>query len=77
MDDVGQVIDAIGGTGAVAELLGVRPSTVSSWKARSSIPAEYWVRIVAEADRRGCADVTFGALAGLHARRDAATEAAP
>jgi DNA-binding transcriptional regulator YdaS (Cro superfamily) len=37
------VIDALGGTSAVAALTGRKPSSVSTWKARNKLPAETYV----------------------------------
>lgn len=63
---VDQIIDALGGTGKVADALGLSPSTISSWRARGSIPAEWWVGLVG---LDASSDLTFEALAVLHARR--------
>lgn len=38
MDTVEQIIDALGGTVAVARELDLAPTTVSSWKSANSIP---------------------------------------
>ena len=38
MQTVEQFIDALGGTVAVANALGLAPTTVSSWKPANSIP---------------------------------------
>ena len=75
MSGIEVVIEAVGGTGAAAALLGVAPSTVSSWRARGSIPVEHWFVLVSEASRLGRVDVTFELLARLHARRTAASTA--
>lgn len=65
---VDDVIEAIGGTAAVAALLGIGKSTVSSWRARGSIPAEHWKAIVDRADEIECASVSLEALACMHAK---------
>lgn len=67
---VDHVIDAIGGTAAAADFLGTSRSTVSSWRARGSIPAEHWAAIVGRADEIGRPDVSFEALALMHAKQD-------
>lgn len=36
--DVPKIIDALGGTCAVAELCGIKPPSVSEWKERNEIP---------------------------------------
>lgn len=38
MQNVGQFIDALGGTVAVANAMELAPTTVSSWKSSNSIP---------------------------------------
>lgn len=65
---VGELIEALGGTGVVAGARQLTPSTVSSWRARGSIPAEHWRALVDLARERGVGDVTLEAFADLHAR---------
>lgn len=65
MGSVGQVIEALGGTGAVSAALGLPPSTVSSWRKRRSIPAQHWIGLVAIGEESG---VSFETLALLHSR---------
>lgn len=55
-------IDALGGTGAVSEALGVPANTVSTWRARG-IPAHRWPSLVRLAGEKGRTDITFEALA--------------
>lgn len=68
----GSIIDAAGGTTAVAAGLSESTSTVSGWrKRRGGIPAEHWsgiVRLAVEASRP---EVTLEVLAEVAARRRA------
>jgi len=58
------VLDDLGGNGVIAAELGVHDSTVSTWR-RRGIPPGRWAAIVDLADRRGCPEITFEALAAL------------
>jgi uncharacterized protein YjcR len=68
VETVDAVVDALGGTGKVAEKRGLTPSTVSSWKARKSIPAEHWLGLVEMAQAEGVEAETLESLAALHAK---------
>jgi len=57
-------IDALGGTGAVADALGVPDNTVSTWRTRG-IPAHRWPAFVRLAAEKGRREITFEALASL------------
>jgi hypothetical protein len=60
------IIDSLGGTTQVASALSVAKSTVSTWRARRSIPPEYWSALVRlDAGRN---EVTLEGLAALSAR---------
>lgn len=74
---VDDVIEAIGGTSAAAGICGTVKSTVSSWRARSAIPADKWQSILDEARRLGRNEVTAEALARIHAKRPEGAEARP
>lgn len=50
---VGELIDALGGTGAVARLIGVVPGSVSNWRAADRIPARWYFRFSSEGHDRG------------------------
>lgn len=67
MATVGSIIDALGGTKEVAELLSCAPSTVSGWRSRG-IPGDAWAPLAEAAQAKGLADVTVDLLARLHAR---------
>lgn len=65
---VDEIIDALGGTKAVAEAMGTNLSVVSSWRGRRSIPADRWFALVGLAADLGVPDLTFESLAVLHAK---------
>lgn len=66
---VDEIIDGLGGTGAVTEGLGLKhPSIVSSWRARKSIPGERWLGLADLARERGVNGITLEALASLHSK---------
>lgn len=68
-ETVDEIIDAVGGTGAVTEGLGLKyPSIVSSWRARKSIPGDRWFALADLARERGVEGVTVESLAALHSR---------
>ena len=52
-NNVSELIDALGGTTAVAKIFGVLPSAVSNWRAASYFPARLHYRISREAATRG------------------------
>jgi DNA-binding transcriptional regulator YdaS (Cro superfamily) len=63
------VIDALGGTKAVAEALSLSPSTVSCWRAedRRGIPSAHWLALSRLAAEKGVSEITLEALAELAA----------
>ena len=66
----GSVIDAAGGTKAVAEGLGESTSTVSGWRTRSGgIPGRRWSAVVRLARDSGNTAISLEVLAELAARR--------
>ena len=67
---VRDVIEALGDTRKVADVCGVGLSTVSMWKARASIPAEYWRALIKEAEKRRVKVVTYALLGQLHAKSE-------
>ncbi len=68
METVADIFAALGGTSAVARLLGVNQSTASEMKRRGSIPNEYWVLLVSRASEHGVDTVTYELLAKIHAK---------
>ncbi len=50
-----ELIEKLGGTFAVAELAGVKPPSVSEWKANNRIPNDKLVRLAPVAHKRGIA----------------------
>jgi len=61
---------------SLAEDLGVKEASVRKWKDRDSIPAEYWLPLVAAAERRGIPGVTLELLAQIAAHKSTPSEAA-
>lgn len=49
------LIEALGGTAAVAELTGVKPPSVSGWKESGRIPDDKLMRLAPVAEARGIA----------------------
>lgn len=62
---IDSLIDGLGGTKAVADGLGLKESTVSTWRARGFVPARRWPDVIRIADEQGCGEITFEALAAL------------
>jgi hypothetical protein len=68
------VIDALGGTKAVADALSLDISTVSCWreggvgKRKGGIPSTRWLPLVSLAEAKGISGVTLEALAELASR---------
>ena len=52
LNSVDAIVEAVGGVTAAASLTGVSSPAVSNWKARGSIPAEYFAAFADELDRR-------------------------
>jgi DNA-binding transcriptional regulator YdaS (Cro superfamily) len=65
---IGDLIQALGGTTAVARALSVNPSVVSNWRGRQSIPSEHWPAIVDLAIALKVPDITFETLSRAHAK---------
>lgn len=57
------IIDALGGTKAVADELSQALSTVSGWRERG-IPSTHWLALSRLASERGVNEITLEALAG-------------
>lgn len=49
--------------------VGVKEVTARAWKARNIIPAEYWTKVIAAAERREIDGVTCELLADLAASK--------
>lgn len=65
----GSIIDAIGGTKAVAEGLGESKSTVSGWRSRRrGVPGTHWGAVVKLAADVGKSEITLVVLAEVAAR---------
>lgn len=50
---VSEIVDAVGGRSAAAELGGVNGNAVSNWKARGRIPAELFMVFAGALERAG------------------------
>ncbi len=61
------IIDALGGTGAVADALGERTSTVSGWRKRG-IPGPHWAGVARLAGELDKSEISLELLADLAAR---------
>lgn len=53
----------------LARDVGVTGLVVRAWRARGSIPSEYWVSVIGAAERRGIPNVTLELFARLAAVR--------
>jgi len=53
--DANALIEALGGTAAVAALVGVKPPSVSGWKESGRIPDDKLIRLAPVAESRGIA----------------------
>lgn len=60
----------------VADDVGARVVAVRKWRARNSIPSEYWLPLVQAAAKRGIRGVTLMLLAQIAARASSTEEAA-
>lgn len=70
-----KIIDALGGTGEVAEALVESTSTVSGWRSRPrGIPAERWAELIRLAAAKQRPDITLEVFAEVAARRSQALE---
>lgn len=49
MQNVDDIFSALGGSGAVAKIIDVKPSAASEMRRRQSIPVRYWPRLIAGA----------------------------
>ena len=65
IETIPQLIDALGGNKAVAEALGLKPSTVGEMKRLNSIRVRYWLKFTALAKSKKI-KLTFGDIADMH-----------
>lgn len=66
MQTLSDVMDALGGVTAVSQMLSKPLGTVSAWKTRGSVPAEYWQGLLNGARQRGLTDITSDLLVQIH-----------
>jgi len=65
MKSAAHIIDGLGGSTAVGDLLELPATTVASWKSRNSIPARHWSAILRAARARGVRGITLKSLTQL------------
>lgn len=65
MMDVSEVLKSFGGAQAVATLLEITPQAITNMKARGTIPARHWPKLVEEARARQIDTVTYESLAAI------------
>jgi hypothetical protein len=65
MISIPNLINALGGSTAVAAALGLPGTTVASWKSRRSIPCGYWPQLVELGHANKVEDLTLQRLAEL------------
>lgn len=75
METFPQVIDAFGGAPGFAAAIGIPESHARTMKARASIPADRWSRVIEAATERNLDGITFELLARIAAHRREPTEA--
>lgn len=61
-------IDSLGGPRAVASTTKRKYTTVSSWRARESIPIRAWPELIAMAAGAGVEGITYQTLAEVHTK---------
>lgn len=71
---VAAIFARIGGTTAVAAMIGVGQSTASEMKRRKSIPVRYWDQIIGKPDKAG-RSITLADLHDAHRERGSAAAA--
>ncbi len=67
METVVDIFDSLGGPGAVAAAIGVKPSAASEMKRRKSIPVKHWPKLIEAARERGIEGVSADMLTQIHA----------
>ncbi|OJX74172.1 carph-isopro domain-containing protein [uncultured Mesorhizobium sp.] len=65
MHTVHDIFDSMGGTGAVAKVIGVKHSAASEMRRRQSIPVKYWPALI-ESARLGGLAITSDVLVRVH-----------
>jgi hypothetical protein len=69
MVTVETVFETFGGPTAVANAIGVKPSTASEMRRRASIPVRYWPALVMAANEQGFA-INNDALVKMHSQSE-------
>ncbi|GAB4351419.1 MAG: hypothetical protein Kow0026_08470 [Oricola sp.] len=73
MNSVAEIIASLGTNVEVAEGIDVKPSTVSEFKRRNSLPVRYWQKFISFAETKGVA-VTPEQLMAAHTQPAEAAE---
>lgn len=66
MNSIPEIIQKIGGTGALANIIGVKLSTASEMSRRGTIPVKYWPRLIVGCKFKKIRGVTNDKLVALH-----------
>lgn len=65
MNNVPDIIEALGGNAKLAEILGTNRSTVSEMRRRGSIPVEHWPAMILAAKKLGRKDISVEKIARI------------
>lgn len=68
MRTVDDVFEAFGGPAAVGKAIGKSTEHAAAMRRRGSIPVDYWLDLIAAADKAGIEGVNTEALTRMHAR---------
>lgn len=77
MRSASEVIDALGGSTAVASLLGLPATTVASWKSRNSIPVPHWPALISAGKDQKVEGLSYEALVSIHVGENSSPPTAP
>lgn len=66
MTDLDTIFKDLGGTGKVAEFLGVKPSAASEMRRRKSVPVRYWPKLVIACNEKKIEGINYAALVSMH-----------
>ena len=67
MQNISDIFDSFGGTKKLAGIMGVAIQTAGAWKARGSIPVDYWPSFIRHSAENGTGEVTAELLLRCHA----------
>lgn len=72
MSNLDKIFTDLGGTGKVAEYLGVKPSAASEMRRRGSVPVKYWPKLVLACNEHNIEGVNYATLVSLHSEKASA-----